>query len=153
MTPAQVGQQVFNNYGPKSNEEFLVGYGFCIPDNPQVGCWLVRAGAARVARCAPDTVPTCRVNHGSQCEQDWVAIKVSLGADPNARSKLELLQAAGLGLKHFIRRSVLPPGACGVRRAALVRAQCVHEGWCDGDGAAPVFRPHGRRTSVCGHRS
>ncbi|KAG0027934.1 hypothetical protein BGZ82_008703 [Podila clonocystis] len=27
------GEQVFNNYGPKSNEELLVGYGFCIEDN------------------------------------------------------------------------------------------------------------------------
>ncbi|KAF9102554.1 hypothetical protein BGX27_010959 [Mortierella sp. AM989] len=29
----QHGHQVFNNYGPKSNEELLVGYGFCIEDN------------------------------------------------------------------------------------------------------------------------
>ncbi|KAG0321301.1 hypothetical protein BGZ99_003980 [Dissophora globulifera] len=27
------GDQIFNNYGPKSNEELLVGYGFCIEDN------------------------------------------------------------------------------------------------------------------------
>ncbi|KAF9353663.1 hypothetical protein BGX26_008572 [Mortierella sp. AD094] len=27
------GHQVFNNYGPKSNEELLVGYGFCTEDN------------------------------------------------------------------------------------------------------------------------
>ncbi|KAJ2549125.1 hypothetical protein EV175_004564 [Coemansia sp. RSA 1933] len=29
----QIGSQVFNNYGPKSNEELLMGYGFCVPDN------------------------------------------------------------------------------------------------------------------------
>ncbi|KAK6505329.1 hypothetical protein TWF481_007235 [Arthrobotrys musiformis] len=28
------GSQVFNNYGPKGNEELLMGYGFVIPDNP-----------------------------------------------------------------------------------------------------------------------
>ncbi|KAJ1822580.1 hypothetical protein LPJ56_000656 [Coemansia sp. RSA 2599] len=28
------GDQVFNNYGPKSNEELLMGYGFCVPGNP-----------------------------------------------------------------------------------------------------------------------
>ena len=28
------GSEVFNNYGAKSNEEFLLGYGFCIDDNP-----------------------------------------------------------------------------------------------------------------------
>ncbi|CAG8447945.1 2184_t:CDS:10 [Scutellospora calospora] len=30
----EAGQQIYNNYGSKSNEELLVGYGFCIPDNP-----------------------------------------------------------------------------------------------------------------------
>lgn len=29
--------QLFNNYGPKANEEFLMGYGFSMEDNPQVG--------------------------------------------------------------------------------------------------------------------
>lgn len=28
------GSEVFNNYGPKSNDELLLGYGFCIEDNP-----------------------------------------------------------------------------------------------------------------------
>ncbi|KAJ2855008.1 hypothetical protein GGI22_004295, partial [Coemansia erecta] len=28
------GAQIFNNYGAKSNEELLMGYGFCIPGNP-----------------------------------------------------------------------------------------------------------------------
>jgi hypothetical protein len=30
------GDQIFNNYGPKSNTELLLGYGFCIPDNDEV---------------------------------------------------------------------------------------------------------------------
>ncbi|KAK6533189.1 hypothetical protein TWF281_007341 [Arthrobotrys megalospora] len=29
-----LGSQVFNNYGPKGNEELLMGYGFVIPENP-----------------------------------------------------------------------------------------------------------------------
>ncbi|KAG0277478.1 hypothetical protein BGZ95_005876 [Linnemannia exigua] len=35
MTSAAIkkGDQVFNNYGPKSNEELLTGYGFCIENN------------------------------------------------------------------------------------------------------------------------
>ncbi|KAB2575457.1 Ribosomal lysine N-methyltransferase set10 [Lasiodiplodia theobromae] len=28
------GQEIFNNYGGKDNEELLNGYGFCIPNNP-----------------------------------------------------------------------------------------------------------------------
>lgn len=30
---AVVGEQVFNNYGAKGNEELLLAYGFCLPDN------------------------------------------------------------------------------------------------------------------------
>ncbi|OCL07906.1 SET domain-containing protein, partial [Glonium stellatum] len=32
--PLQAGKEVFNNYGAKGNEELLMGYGFCIPNNP-----------------------------------------------------------------------------------------------------------------------
>ena len=28
------GDKVFSNYGNKSNEELILGYGFVIPDNP-----------------------------------------------------------------------------------------------------------------------
>ncbi|KAK7723613.1 hypothetical protein SLS57_004427 [Botryosphaeria dothidea] len=31
--PVSKGQEIFNNYGGKGNEELLNGYGFCIPDN------------------------------------------------------------------------------------------------------------------------
>jgi hypothetical protein len=30
----RAGEQVFNNYGPKSNEELLLGYGFTLSPNP-----------------------------------------------------------------------------------------------------------------------
>jgi hypothetical protein len=30
----EAGQEVYNNYGPKANDEFLIGYGFCMADNP-----------------------------------------------------------------------------------------------------------------------
>ena len=30
----EAGSEVFNNYGPKGNGELLLGYGFCIPNNP-----------------------------------------------------------------------------------------------------------------------
>ncbi|KAH8552248.1 hypothetical protein BGW37DRAFT_491184 [Umbelopsis sp. PMI_123] len=32
--PLKSGNQLFTTYGPKSNEELLLGYGFCIQDNP-----------------------------------------------------------------------------------------------------------------------
>lgn len=31
---AKAGFEMFNNYGPKRNDELLLGYGFCIPNNP-----------------------------------------------------------------------------------------------------------------------
>lgn len=30
----QAGQELFNNYAPKQNDELLLGYGFCLEDNP-----------------------------------------------------------------------------------------------------------------------
>lgn len=32
--PVTQGSQVYNNYGSKGNDELFLGYGFCIPDNP-----------------------------------------------------------------------------------------------------------------------
>ncbi|KAK0250918.1 hypothetical protein B0A54_07844 [Friedmanniomyces endolithicus] len=32
--PVEAGGEVLNNYGWKGNDELLMGYGFCIPDNP-----------------------------------------------------------------------------------------------------------------------
>ncbi|RYO26801.1 hypothetical protein AA0111_g7790 [Alternaria arborescens] len=34
QTTVKQGQQIFNNYSAKGNEELLLGFGFCIPDNP-----------------------------------------------------------------------------------------------------------------------
>ena len=36
----ELGSQVYNNYGPKSSEELLMGYGFCAPNNPYDGLLL-----------------------------------------------------------------------------------------------------------------
>ena len=30
----QPGDEIYNNYAPKQNDELLLGYGFCVPDNP-----------------------------------------------------------------------------------------------------------------------
>lgn len=34
------GDEIFNNYGPKGNDELLMGYGFCAEDNPHDGILL-----------------------------------------------------------------------------------------------------------------
>lgn len=38
--PIYPPDQIFNNYGPKGNEELLMGYGFCSPANPHDGALL-----------------------------------------------------------------------------------------------------------------
>jgi hypothetical protein len=35
----EAGHEVNNNYGPKANDEFLIGYGFCMADNPTTLCF------------------------------------------------------------------------------------------------------------------
>ncbi|EMC98000.1 hypothetical protein BAUCODRAFT_146595 [Baudoinia panamericana UAMH 10762] len=35
VQPIEAGAEVCNNYGPKANDELLMGYGFCIPNNPR----------------------------------------------------------------------------------------------------------------------
>ncbi len=32
--PTEKGSELFNNYGPKPNSEFILGYGFSLPNNP-----------------------------------------------------------------------------------------------------------------------
>lgn len=44
--PVNKGQEVFNNYGPKSNEELLLTYGFVLNNNPHDAYHLEVAGLA-----------------------------------------------------------------------------------------------------------
>lgn len=44
--PVKAGQQVFNCYGAKSNEEFLTGYGFVLPGGPDDTLTLVIGGSS-----------------------------------------------------------------------------------------------------------
>lgn len=47
--------EVFNNYGPKSNEELLLSYGFVIPDNPDDTLILRLGSAAGPSSSAPSS--------------------------------------------------------------------------------------------------
>ncbi|KAJ2721685.1 hypothetical protein GGI07_003800 [Coemansia sp. Benny D115] len=48
------GQQVFNNYGPKSNEELMIGYGFCLAGN-EFSHFHIRVNYERDPLCAEKT--------------------------------------------------------------------------------------------------
>lgn len=52
-SPREELVEVFNNYGPKPNDELILGYGFSFPDNPD------------------DTI-TLQVGGGSATSQKWV---------------------------------------------------------------------------------
>ena len=48
--PTPAGQELFNNYGPKPNAEFLLGYGFTLPNNPDDTILLKIGGSASTNR-------------------------------------------------------------------------------------------------------
>ena len=55
------GHEVFNNYGPKSNEEFLLGYGFCLPNNDNAAVAL-RLGTSVFHLTQRDPLPAKLIN-------------------------------------------------------------------------------------------
>ncbi|KIJ60469.1 hypothetical protein HYDPIDRAFT_98705 [Hydnomerulius pinastri MD-312] len=44
------GQEVFNNYGAKANDELILGYGFSLPDNPDDKITLQIGGAGKAQK-------------------------------------------------------------------------------------------------------
>ncbi|KAF2261615.1 SET domain-containing protein [Lojkania enalia] len=51
FTDVEAGAEIYNTYAPKANDELLMGYGFCIPDNPVEQSTIV-------ARTPPGLIPT-----------------------------------------------------------------------------------------------
>ncbi|KAK3709717.1 hypothetical protein LTR37_010744 [Vermiconidia calcicola] len=62
----QAGDEFFNNYGAKGNGELLIGYGFCIPNNPHdtVGMTL-KAPPASLQSKLRSTHPSYSTNEGN----------------------------------------------------------------------------------------
>lgn len=63
----QEGDQIFNNYAPKSNAELLLGYGFCIPGNDEVAL-AFKGGSHSVD--AKNQIFHVRGNHFTRVESD-----------------------------------------------------------------------------------
>lgn len=78
----QAGEEVFNNYGSRGNEEWLLNYGFCLPSNPTVmQRWAVYATHARVTLVAAFDA------------QERAPLQLRIDSDPMACVKRPLIAA------------------------------------------------------------
>jgi len=103
----QAGGEVCNNYGPKSNEELVLGYGFALPDN------------------ADDTLSiVIRWAEGD-------ASAPHLNA-----ARRDMVRACGLSTRHVLTRRGLPSSFLLALRlnAALMSDECVAGMHADGQG-------------------
>lgn len=74
-TAVDGGAEIFNNYGAKPNSEFLLGYGFTLPDNPDDTIVLKIGGGAS------DDAPRHEVGRGARgADGVWAAILEALKA-------------------------------------------------------------------------
>jgi len=60
---SNAGSEVFNNYGAKPNSEFLLGYGFALPGNPDDTIVLKIGGTGDVTAAAADAAAAARVRY------------------------------------------------------------------------------------------
>lgn len=90
------GDQVFNNYGQKGNEELLLAYGFCIENNP--------ADSVALKIKVPEEILSELEKHGVQLPSisDYATSVIRL------KSKLEQSPSAQDGLLFFISKDRVP---------------------------------------------
>ncbi|KAJ1661960.1 hypothetical protein EV178_006277 [Coemansia sp. RSA 1646] len=153
----RAGAQVFNNYGPKSNEELLMRYGFCVPGNP-FSYYHIRINDSRdpmakykrqiLARAGIDDggadqlvrksglpynlLPMLRVM--AMTAADVVCLERSLAADADA-SQVEDVLRHGLGLRIELRARYLLEHLVGIKQAQLLKHSLrkTHKNADDGD--------------------
>ncbi|THH08762.1 hypothetical protein EW145_g2486 [Phellinidium pouzarii] len=63
--PASAGAELFNNYGPKSNASFILGYGFALQDNPD-DTILLKVGSGPSGREVVDDVKSATSGSGHE---------------------------------------------------------------------------------------
>ncbi|KAG1735121.1 uncharacterized protein EDB91DRAFT_569942 [Suillus paluster] len=72
-TTTQPGEEIFNNYGPKANDELILGYGFSLPQNPDDKIALQLGGS-------PNKWEIGR--HASRAEGLWNEVRQLVPATP-----------------------------------------------------------------------
>jgi hypothetical protein len=90
-TVAQNGQEVFNNYGSKSNEFFIIGYGFAVLDLED-----------SLEPPNPATISYQPRRQTNQHNNNWVQINID-ERDPNRASKMSAIKSRHLGFRHHIK--------------------------------------------------
>jgi hypothetical protein len=95
------GEQVFNCYGGKSNEEFLCGYGFVLPEGADDQLTLVLGsgnanGSSKMGRKGVDM-------HGIMADSDLEAVQPTSSASGSNTPILALAATRPWGSKHYWR--------------------------------------------------
>jgi hypothetical protein len=80
------GQQVFNNYAPKNNTELMLGYGFCLPGNDEVGIAFKPLGEQLVAIRKQHLA--CLESHGGDPNQTLFHVRASPYTRPTDDTRL-----------------------------------------------------------------
>jgi hypothetical protein len=80
------GQQVFNNYAPKNNTELMLGYGFCLPGNDEVGIAFKPLGEELVAIRKQHL--NGQSSHGGDPDQNLFHVRASSYSRPTDEQRL-----------------------------------------------------------------
>ncbi|OJT10951.1 Ribosomal lysine N-methyltransferase set10 [Trametes pubescens] len=79
-TPTGAGSELLNNYGPKPNAEFILGYGFSLPNNPDDTIVLKIGGPSGASAPVPADVKFEVGRNARGAEPVWDAVLAAIGA-------------------------------------------------------------------------
>ncbi|PWN24042.1 SET domain-containing protein [Microstroma glucosiphilum] len=154
------GEQVFNCYGGKSNEEFLCGYGFVLPEGADDQLTLV-LGSDNESGSSKGGTKTERKGvdmHGIMADSDLETVQPTQSVSGSSTPNLALAAARPWGSKHYWRivhpssseKGGAPAGLLMELRERLIKAdidEAIAAG--EGHGAEPpgiqlswLLRPH-----------
>lgn len=104
-TLAQNGQEILNNYGQKSNEGFILGYGFVVLDDMPLSA---------------DVPQPSHAIHKNPNNSYWVQINID-ERDPQRKQKIDIIKRRGLAFRHYIPHSgKIPDDLLQVIRISLL---------------------------------
>lgn len=114
-TLAQDGQEVFNNYGFKSNESLIIGYGFAILDTEPTS----ESTSPTSSYSTQEHKPRRQAN---QHNTNWVQINID-ERDPNRAKKMDVIRKRGIAFRHHIKADgEIPPQLLDAMRICLLNS-------------------------------
>lgn len=95
------GHEVFNNYGPKGNEELLLGYGFCTEDTRPFDFVLLKLAFPAQMRSLPDLIGLGKSILNDKNDSDKISVVFRLELNKSLDEKLVALFGAMTRLDNF----------------------------------------------------